>query len=105
MSRSFHFLTLASLVLVTLQAGEFAGDQDKDRARILARRNWWSFQPVRRPDVPALRDPWIRNPIDSFLLEAMRAKGVEPSAAASKTQLIRRVTLDLTGLPPKPEDV
>ena len=105
MARSFHLLPLVLLLVVTLQAGEFTGDQEKDRAKVLARRNWWSFQPVKRPDVPALRDSWIRNPIDAFLLDAMRAKGVEPSPAASKMQLLRRVTLDLTGLPPKPEDM
>lgn len=90
---------------LALAAAEFTGDQDKDRARVLSRKNWWSFQAVQRPTPPTLTDPWIRTPIDAFLLEAMQGKNLSPSVPATKSQLIRRVTLDLTGLPPTPNDV
>lgn len=86
-------------------AADYTGDTDKDRARVLARRNWWSFQKVVKPAVPALHDPWVKSPIDAFLLEAMRAKKLTPSAPEAKARLLRRVTLDVTGLPPTPEDV
>lgn len=71
--------------------------------------NWeehWAYQaPVRR-EPPAVKDTsWARNPIDRFILAKLEAKGLAPAAEANKRTLIRRVTLDLTGLPPQPEDV
>lgn len=100
-------LILAALLILAggaVPGAEFSGDSDKDRARVTSRRNWWSFQPVARPAPPALRDPWIRTPIDAFLLEPMLAAGLRPSAMASRERLLRRVTLDLTGLPPTPAE-
>lgn len=94
------FLAVAGL----LAAAEYHGDTDKDRARILARRNWWSFQKVVRPEPPKLNSPWVRTAIDAFLLEALQAKSLKPSPEESKLRLLRRVTLDVTGLPPKPEE-
>jgi hypothetical protein len=67
---------------------------------------WWSLRPVTRPAVPAVKDvAWARNPIDAFLLAAMEQKGLRPSPPADKTTLIRRVTFDLIGLPPTPEEI
>ncbi len=61
----------------------------------------WSFQPVSKPAVPAVRDKaWVRNEIDSFVLAGLEAKGWRPSPPARPEQLSRRVFLDLTGLPP-----
>ena len=57
------------------------------------------------PALPAVRSPWIRTPIDAWLLAAMRAKGLEPSKPLDRAAWLRRVTLDLTGLPPTPEEV
>ncbi|WP_321471871.1 DUF1549 and DUF1553 domain-containing protein [uncultured Paludibaculum sp.] len=95
----------AGLAIVgLLAAAEYHGDTDKDRARVLARRNWWSFQKVVRPEPPKLNSPWVRTPIDAFILEALRAKALQPSAAEDKLRLLRRVTLDVTGLPPKPAE-
>jgi len=68
-------------------------------------RKFWSFQPVERPDVPQVSDPWIRNEIDSFILGQLRAKGLEPNPAADPRELVRRAYYDLTGLPPEPEVV
>lgn len=78
---------------------------DRDDAFINNRRNFWSFQKVARPAVPSLTDPWIRTPVDAFLLEAMREKKLAPSPPAAREKLVRRVTLDLTGLPPTPGEV
>ena len=48
---------------------------------------------------------WLRNPIDSFILAKLEAVGLSPAPPASKASLLRRVTYDLTGLPPTPEEV
>jgi hypothetical protein len=66
----------------------------------------WAFQPVRRPELPAVRDAaWVQNPIDAFVLAGLEARGLHPNPPATKEQLIRRVFYDLTGLPPAPEEV
>ncbi len=64
----------------------------------------WSFINPTRPQTPevALKD-WVRNPIDAFILEKLQEKGLKPADPADKRTLVRRVCLDLTGLPPEPE--
>ncbi|MCC6590037.1 MAG: PSD1 domain-containing protein [Bryobacterales bacterium] len=65
----------------------------------------WSFQPIRKPVPPTVRNAqWVRNPIDAFILAKLEAKDWQPSAAAAPQQLLRRVSLDLTGLPPTIEE-
>ena len=73
-------------------------------------RTHWAFQKVKRPAVPMLANPvlqdeWVRSPIDSFVGKKLESKGLTPNFPASKRELIRRVTYDLTGLPPTPEEV
>ncbi|MEO8127159.1 MAG: DUF1553 domain-containing protein [Bryobacteraceae bacterium] len=66
----------------------------------------WAFIIPSRPDVPPVKDAqWARTPIDRFLLAKMESAGLAPAATAGKRTLIRRVSLDLTGLPPTPEQV
>src|SRR5262245_13161250 len=72
--------------------------------------NWsehWAFIPPTRPPVPAIPDPQsaVRNPIDNFILDRLNKQGMRASPEADRVTLIRRVTLDLTGLPPTPEEV
>ncbi len=65
----------------------------------------WSFQPVSNPSVPAVKDPhWPRNPIDAFVLAKLEQQGWKPAPAAAPMALLRRVYLDLTGLPPTLEE-
>ena len=66
----------------------------------------WAFQPPSRPGVPvpAQRD-WVRDPIDAFVLQGLENVGLTPSPAADPATLARRVFLDLTGLPPTPEEL
>ncbi len=65
----------------------------------------WSFQPPRPQPVPAVKDQgWVRNPIDAFLLKGLEDAGLAPNPPADSRALIRRVTYDLTGLPPTPEE-
>lgn len=66
---------------------------------------WWSLVPLRRPPVPHIEDAWIQTPVDSFVLAKLREKGLRPSAEADRRTLIRRLTYDLHGLPPSPEEV
>jgi hypothetical protein len=66
----------------------------------------WSFQPPRRPPLPKVRDSaWPRNPIDHFVLARLDKEGLKPLPEADRTTLIRRLSLDLIGLPPTPEEV
>jgi hypothetical protein len=66
----------------------------------------WSFRPVRAVTPPAVRDAgWARTPVDRFILAKLEAKGLVPSAAADRAVLVRRLTFDLTGLPPPSAEV
>jgi hypothetical protein len=60
----------------------------------------WAFQPVEKPAVPAIDDPWIRSPIDAFVLAKLQEAELSPSPPAGLRTLLRRATFDLTGLPP-----
>src|SRR5579862_5314602 len=63
----------------------------------------WAYVAPTRPAIPRVSDPrWVRNPIDSFVLARLDREHLKPSTEADKTTLMRRVTLDLTGLPPTP---
>jgi cytochrome c553 len=66
----------------------------------------WSFIPPVRPEPPAVENAgWVRNPIDRFILAGLEAAGLAPAPEADRRVLARRVSLDLTGLPPEPEVV
>ncbi|MCH5374455.1 MAG: DUF1549 domain-containing protein, partial [Planctomycetes bacterium] len=65
----------------------------------------WAFRPIRRPALPTVSSDWVRNPIDVFIAARQRMAGIEPSPEADRSTLIRRVYLDLLGLPPDPEQV
>lgn len=63
----------------------------------------WSFIPPQRPPLPEVsKKEWVRNPIDTFILARLEAEGLEPAPEADRRTLIRRLSLDLTGLPPEP---
>jgi len=66
----------------------------------------WSFEPPQRAPLPEVHDQaWARNPIDAFVLAGLEHAGLKPAPEADRRTLARRVALDLTGLPPKPEEV
>jgi hypothetical protein len=66
----------------------------------------WAFLPVQRPPLPAVRqEAWVHNPIDRFVLARLEQEGLTPSPEAPQYMWIRRVSLDLTGLPPTPAEV
>ena len=67
---------------------------------------FWSYKPLRRPSVPEVKDPvWSHSPIDAFLLDRLESNGLKPNGPASKRELIRRASFDITGLPPTLEEV
>lgn len=77
-----------------------------DRPLTPEQRAWWSFQPLAHPSVPAVQhEGWAKTDIDRFVLARLEREGLTPVAAADRRTLIRRATLDLTGLPPTPEEV
>src|SRR2546426_4672797 len=69
-------------------------------------RAFWSFQPLRTPPAPAVSHAtWPKSDIDRFVLARLEKEGLAPVRAADKRTLLRRATLDLTGLPPTPEEI
>ena len=69
------------------------------------RSTHWAYQPLADVAPPLIDDAWIQSPIDAFVLAKLREQGIEPSPAADRRMLIRRLSLDLLGLPPEPEAV
>ncbi len=66
----------------------------------------WAFQPVKNPSPPVVRQrDWPRTSVDPFILAKLEARGLTPSARADRRTLLRRVTFDLLGLPPTPEEI
>src|SRR6266478_4915538 len=66
----------------------------------------WAYHAPKRPDLPAVKNKdWDRNEIDLFILARLEQEGLKPSAEADRVTLIRRLSLDLIGLPPTPEEV
>ncbi len=89
-----------------LVAASTTGTEPKQKEFTAMQRRWWAFQPVTKPAVPELAGkPRMGNEIDAFLRAKLDAKGLRPNPPADKVTLLRRVTLDLTGLPPTPEEV
>jgi hypothetical protein len=93
------------------QANKVLSAAEKDRLRIWIEQgaeyqSHWSFIAPVRPAPPSVSNTaWIRNPIDRFVLARLDAERMQPSPEADRSALIRRVTLDLTGLPPTAQEV
>src|SRR5437667_2968613 len=103
------FLRAIRLAGVTFVLASFAAAQN---AQTVARPgnpnpylDWLLHKPV-VPPVPEIKDAgWIKNPIDSFILAKLEAKGMRPAPPASKRALLRRVYFDLIGVPPSPAEM
>ena len=82
--------------------------QGEGKSLAAADRNWWSFQPPKRPPIPQVKadhQVQVRNPIDAFLLAKLEKAGVGFAPEADRTTLLRRLYFDLTGLPPTPAEI
>jgi len=94
-----------ALLKAWIDQGAKAADDGKDGGKIKGAGHW-SFQPVVRPAIPPVVDPaWVRNPIDAFILARLEKEGLHPSPEAGRVTLIRRLNLDLLGLPPTIDEV
>lgn len=81
-------------------------DLYKGRPITAEERNYWAFRKPVKSALPGVKAAaWVKNPIDAFVLAKLEAQSLEPSPPADKRTLLRRVTFDLTGLPPTPEEV
>src|SRR5438552_4030337 len=100
MSTTKRLTLLASLTALSLLAAELSKPFTPQQKR------WWAFQKVVKPAVPtpAARD-WVASDVDAFVLAKLEEKNLKPSPPADKLTLIRRATLDLTGMLPTPEEV
>ncbi len=96
--------TVAALLALALVTGLRAQATRPERPAVAPEQHW-AFRPVRRPEVPAARDrAWVRTPIDAFVLARLEKAGLRPAPPADRRTLLRRVYLDLIGLPPTPEE-
>ena len=96
--------SILKLVLVSLAVSGATGFAATPSLEV--GRQHWAFQPLRPAQLPMVKDAaWAHNNVDRFILAALEGKGLKPSPEASRQTLIRRVTFDLTGLPPSPEEV
>ncbi len=102
-------ISIATWTLAALWLGSMAARAEEPYGRHqfeADRREHWSFQPVKRPEVPpASNAAWVRNPIDAFILSGLEKIGVKPAPPAERSTLLRRVYLDLIGLPPTPAEL
>ncbi len=71
-----------------------------------AEKKFWAFQPVHKPAVPVTKDKkWAKTPIDNFILAKLEEEGLRPAPPAGKATLLRRITFDMTGLPPTESEI
>ena len=79
--------------------------ESADSSPLAKAKDHWSFQPLTSPPVPEVKNPdWVRNPIDAFVLAKLEGRGWKPSPPAGDEALLRRIYLDLIGLPPTPQE-
>ncbi|MGI8784038.1 MAG: PSD1 and planctomycete cytochrome C domain-containing protein [Acidobacteriota bacterium] len=99
-------LTANQIALIQRWIDGGAAGLDVSAAPAAVKSSHWAYQPLQRPALPPVKnETWVRNPIDRFVLARLEKEGVKPSPEASRETLIRRVSLDLVGLPPTLEDV
>jgi hypothetical protein len=92
------------LGLAALAAADDARVPDKPIT--VEERDHWAFRPPRRTEPPAVEESrWVRNPIDAFILAVLESNGLAHSLEADRATLLRRLSFDLTGLPPSPDEI
>src|SRR5580704_10604338 len=95
--RTFFVLLLVA-GCTAAQAGEYEFPEHQ--------KNHWAWQPIQQAVPPTVKNPaWLKNPIDAFILARLESESLSPAPTASREQVLRRVTFDLIGLPPTPEEL
>ena len=97
-------LASSEVALIRMWVDQGAKD-DGPHSASTGQETWWSLRPLVRQPVPPTDSSWVQTPIDAFVLEKLRQKGLTPSPEADKRTLLRRLSLDLCGLPPTPEEL
>jgi len=106
MSRTAARWAYLLLLSAAALAGPAAGQEASGSKPVAPARPHWSYQPVQNPPLPEVNQTnWVRGPIDAFVLRAIEAKALTPSADADRAAFIRRATLDVWGVIPTPEEV
>lgn len=102
MKRRFCLCAVACLAISAL-----AAPPDEARIDFKQARLFWAFQPVKRPTVPQIQDAkfTLHNPVDAFVHSKLEEKGLQPAPPITRTEFIRRLSFDLIGLPPSPEEI
>ncbi|MEC7882449.1 MAG: DUF1549 domain-containing protein, partial [Verrucomicrobiota bacterium] len=84
------------------QSAGRAGDSSPNSAGM----DFWSFQPIKHPSLPSVQNQsWVQSPVDNFILAKLESVGLAPAVPASKRELLRRLTVNLTGLLPSLEEL
>jgi hypothetical protein len=99
---------LGALLAMAALAGPLGGEETKieETPVFESDREHWSFRPLVRPPLPEVNDrQWTRTPIDFFILHGLERKQLQPQPPANRETLLRRLSFDLTGLPPSPEEM
>ena len=113
MNRHIRKLVLCFLLLAGWQPGPLGFTEERTSEQLPpepevseSEREHWAYRPLIRPAVPKVKNSaWPRNPIDRFVLDTLQTASLQPMPEADRVTLIRRVTFDLTGLPPTPVEV
>ena len=108
MRRCYHFLFLSALMITSLALGASVDTQAQIKEPIIteADRDHWAFRPLSRPSLPSPEDrSQAKNPIDLFILKNLEERGLHLAVQADRRTLLRRLSFDLTGLPPTPADL
>jgi mono/diheme cytochrome c family protein len=87
------------------QGAAWPESADEIDPRVAKAGSHWAFKPLKRPPLPERQNAWVRSPIDAFILTKLDEAGLSPAPPATKEALLRRVSFDLTGLPPAPEEI
>jgi len=89
-----------------IKAGVPYGEASPDGVNLAEARKHWAFRQPVKPALPAVRNRgWVRNPVDAFVAAEHEKRGISPLPEADQRTLLRRVCLDLTGLPPSPAEM
>ena len=103
MGRTLHLIGFSAISVGLLLAASTTTGKDPFTA---AQRNYWAFQPVHRTNPPSVKhQELVANPVDAFIASKLDAKGLQFSPAADRVTLLRRVSFDLIGIPPTPQEV